>query len=425
MRRAVAEQPGVTVDGHRVSLTNVDKVMYPRTGTTKADVIAYYAAVAGVMVPHVRDRAVTRKRWPDGVDAKPFFEKNLGNGVPGWVTRREIQHSDRNVSYPLVESAATLVWLGQSAALELHVPQWFFGPHGAHRNPDRLVFDLDPGPGVTLAECAVVARAVRDVLGPHGSALFPVTSGSKGLHLYLGLNGAMSSAEASEFAHRLAEAVEKRMPELVVSRMSKALRPGKVFIDWSQNNGNKTTIAPYSLRGRDEPMVAAPRTWDELDDPALAHLDLQQVLDRIAAIGDPMAELGHGQAQDGVATLDAVRAAVERAGGQVRVFFGGRAAVAEDADRLVKYRSMRRADRTPRAGPGRGHPAARQRRHLRDPGAPRPAAALGPPVGAQWGAGLLGGPARSSHRRRPQPARGAHRGPPVGVRDVLGFDPAR
>ena len=135
------------------------------------------------------------------------------------------------------------------------------------------------------------------MLGPHGSALFPVTSGSKGLHLYLGLNGAMSSAEASEFAHRLAEAVEKRMPELVVSRMSKALRPGKVFIDWSQNNGNKTTIAPYSLRGRDEPMVAAPRTWDELDDPALAHLDFQQVLDRIAAIGDPMAELGHGQAQ--------------------------------------------------------------------------------------------------------------------------------
>ena len=319
----MADQPTVTLDGHRVALTNLDKVMYPQIGTTKADVIGYYAAVAGVMVPHVAGRPVTRKRWPDGVDAKPFFEKNLGNGVPSWVPRRGIQHSDRLVSYPLIDSAATMVWLGQSAALELHVPQWFFGPRAARRNPDRLVFDLDPGPGVTLAECAVVARAVREVLGRHGSALYPVTSGSKGLHLYLGLNGSMTSENASEFAHRLAETVEKRLPELVVSRMSKALRPGKVFIDWSQNNGSKTTIAPYSLRGRDHPMVAAPRTWDELDDTSIGQLDYQQVLDRIGEIGDPMAELGHGPEPDGMATLDAVRAAVERAGGQVRVFFSG------------------------------------------------------------------------------------------------------
>jgi bifunctional non-homologous end joining protein LigD len=317
----MAEQPTVVVDGHRVPLTNVDKVMYPQTGTTKADVIGYYAAVSGVMIPHVIGRPATRKRWPDGVEAKPFFEKNLGKGVPNWVPRREIQHSDRLVSYPLIDSPATLVWLGQSAALELHVPQWFFSSDGEWQHPDRLVFDLDPGPGVSLAECAIVARAVRDVLGPHGSELFPVTSGSKGLHLYLGLNGSMSSDEASAFAHRLAEAVERRLPDLVVSRMAKALRPGKVFIDWSQNNGAKTTIAPYSLRGREYPMVAAPRTWDELEDPDLAHLDYQDVLDRVDDLGDPIAQLGRGRPKwDGVALLDTVRAVVEGAGGRVRAY---------------------------------------------------------------------------------------------------------
>jgi bifunctional non-homologous end joining protein LigD len=358
---AVVEQPAAVVDGHRIPLTNLDKVMYPQSGVSKADVIGYYAAVAGAMVPHLAARPVTRKRWPDGVEAKPFFEKNLGNGVPAWVQRREIQHSDRMVSYPLVGSAATLVWLGQSAALELHVPQWFFGPRGARHHPDRLVFDLDPGPGVGLAECAEVARSVREVLGRHGSELYPVTSGSKGMHLYLGLNGTMTSDEASDFAHRLAETVEKRLPELVVSRMAKALRPGKVFIDWSQNNASKTTIAPYSLRGRDRPMVAAPRTWQELEDPGLAHLDFQEVLDRIATIGDPMAPLGHGESPDVTAALAAVRAAVERAGEQLRVFLPDGAPDRSDrsdrpdrsdrSDRLETYRAKRRADRTPEPVP--------------------------------------------------------------------------
>jgi bifunctional non-homologous end joining protein LigD len=349
---AVADQPTVVVDGHRIPLTNLDKVMYPATGASKADVIGYYAAVAGVMVPHVTGRPVTRKRWPDGVDATPFFEKNLGNGVPAWVPRREIQHSDRMVSYPLVGSAAALVWLGQSAALELHVPQWFFGPRGARHHPDRLVFDLDPGPGVGLAECAEVARSVREVLGRHGSELYPVTSGSKGLHLYLGLNGTMTSDEASDFAHRLAETVEKRLPDLVVSRMARSLRPGKVFIDWSQNSASKTTIAPYSLRGRDRPMVAAPRTWEELEDPALVHLDFQQVLDRIATVGDPMAALGRGESPDGAAALAAMRATVERAGEQLRVSLPGPGA--GGSDRLKAYRAKRRADRTPEPVPAPG-----------------------------------------------------------------------
>ncbi len=321
----------VHVDGHRISLTNLDKPLYPAVGLRKADVVDYYAAVSAVMIPHLADRPVTRKRWPDGVEAQPFFEKNLGKGVPGWVRRRTQQHSGRVAEYPVVDSPATLIWLAQLAALELHVPQWYFDPRGRRSNPDRLVFDLDPGPGTTLSDCATVARSVRDMLGPHGSGLVPVTSGSKGLHLYLGLNGAMTSDEASDWAHRLARSVERSMPDRVVSKMTKSLRTGRVLIDWSQNNAAKTTIAPYSLRGRSSPTVAAPRTWDELDDPRLAQLDHVQVLDRIESMPDPMAALGRGWSGTGAAKVTAargragspqVRAAVRAAAARVGVTVG-------------------------------------------------------------------------------------------------------
>lgn len=277
--------PTRTVDGHRITLTNTDKVLYPKTGTTKGDVIAYYEAVAHAMLPHVAGRAGTRKRWPNGVEEPAFFEKNLAEHAPSWLDRRTLHHKQRSVTYPLFDSAASLVWLGQQAALELHVPQWRFDDD--HAGPaTRIVFDLDPGPGAGLAECTVVARYVRDTVAELGWTAYPVTSGSKGIHLYVPLDRILSTSGASTVAKQVATNLATAYPDLVTATMSKSVRPGKVFVDWSQNNGAKTTVAPYSLRGREEPWVAAPRAWDELDDPDLRHLRFEEVLDRLGEYGD-------------------------------------------------------------------------------------------------------------------------------------------
>lgn len=281
----------VEVDGHVVKLTNLDKVLYPETGTTKADVIAYYAAVADVMMPHVLRRPVTRKRWVDGVGTADdpgavFFEKNLPSSAPQWVDRVEVQHRSRVVTYPVVSTPATLAWFGQVAALELHVPQWRFTPDGEAGNPDRLVLDLDPGPGVGLAECAAVAREARTILRDMGLDPVPVTSGSKGIHLYCALDGTRSSDDISAFAKELARALEADHRDHVVSSMAKSQREGKVLIDWSQNSASKTTVAPYSLRGRTRPTVAAPRSWRELASAELRHLELHEVVARLSRRGD-------------------------------------------------------------------------------------------------------------------------------------------
>src|SRR6195952_4006935 len=258
VKKNVNDSQTVSIDQHRITLTTLDKVLYPETGTTKGDVIAYYAAVAEVMLPHVRDRAATRKRWVDGVgtEKKPgmvFFQKNLDESTPSWVKRRTIVHKDHSNDYPLVNDLATLTWLAQIAALEIHVPQWQFGRTGTPHNPDRLVFDLDPGEGVGLAECAEVARAVKKILAGMGLSAMPVTSGSKGIHLYAALDGSQTSDQVSAVAHELARSLEADRPDLVVSDMKKANRVGRVLVDWSQNNGSKTTVTPYSLRGRFEP----------------------------------------------------------------------------------------------------------------------------------------------------------------------------
>jgi bifunctional non-homologous end joining protein LigD len=346
----------IELDGHRLALTHLRKVLYPATGTTKSEIIAYFAEVAHVIIPHLADRPVTRKRWPDGVTTTPFFHKDLPRGTPSWVTRRTIEHSDGPKAYPLVDSPATLTWLGQIAALELHVPQWRFGAddsepvrldgHGM-QNPDRLVFDLDPGPGVGLVECAEVARAVRRRLS---GAVVPVTSGSKGIHLYSRLDGTLTSDDASLFAKEIAEAIEQDMPDLVVSRMAKVLRARKVFIDWSQNNGSKTTIAPYSLRGRDQPTVAAPRTWEELADPDLRHLLYTEVLELLGEAPDPMQGLESGD-NDG---------AEHRAVGRRATRRPDQAPPDPPPDttadtKLDKYRSMRSANRTPEPVPEPGY----------------------------------------------------------------------
>lgn len=331
---AAAGREQVSVDGRTLALTNLDKVLYPATGTTKGEVIAYYAEIGAVLLPHLRQRPITRKRWPDGVGADGdhpgvFFAKDLPKGTPSWVRRYPIQHSEGSNDYPVADDVATLVWLAQLAALELHVPQWRFDQDGTPLPPDRLVLDLDPGEGVSLAACAEVADWVREALDGAGLTAFPVTSGSKGVHLYTRLDGSLSTADASGLARELAEALQAAHPDRVTAVMRRADRAGKVFIDWSQNNGNKTTITPYSLRGRARPWVAAPRTWAELADPGLRQLDLGEVLARVAEVGDLLAgTLAEGSVGSEPASPGAVR-----------------------PDRLATYRSMRDPARTPEPVP--------------------------------------------------------------------------
>src|SRR5918998_987356 len=318
----------VEVEGHRLQLTNLDKVLYPATGTTKGEVLQYFARIAPVLLPHAANRPATRKRWPDGVEGQVFFQKNADKSTPSWVRTRRIQHKTSTNDYVLVNDLATLTWLGQTATLEIHVPQWQFGRTGVRHNPDRLVLDLDPGPGAGLAECAEVARWARALLMGMGLAPMPVTSGSKGIHLYAALDvkgGAATSEQVSAVAKELARHLEAEHPDLVVSDMKKALREGKVLVDWSQNNGNKTTIAPYSLRGRDHPTVAAPRTWEELEDPDLRHLSFQEVLERVERDGDLLADLTLGH----LAALEPTPEHMAR------------------FERLEKYRTMRDPEKTP------------------------------------------------------------------------------
>ena len=334
----------VQVGGRRLRITSLDKVMYPEAGTTKGDVIGYYAEIAPVMLPYVAGRPCTRKRWVDGVGTADapggtFFAKDLGQGTPDWVRRARIPHSDHDHTYPVVDDLPTLVWLAQLAALELHVPQWRFDAAGTPQHPDRLVLDLDPGEGVGLGGCAEVAFLVREILDGMGLASVPVTSGSKGIHLYAPLDGTLSSDQASALARELARSLEADHPKLVVSSMSKSVRPGRVFLDWSQNNGKKTTIAPYSLRGRFRPTVAAPRTWEELADPDLCHLEYGEVLALVAERGDPMEPLrqGHVGASPGEFMATVADAAAQGA-----------------SDRLGRYREKRSADRTPEPVPAAG-----------------------------------------------------------------------
>nr|WP_269328590.1 non-homologous end-joining DNA ligase [Kineosporia babensis] len=274
----------------------MDKVLYPSTGTTKGELLHYLTGVAGLLLPHLRDRPATRKRWPDGVEAGPtFFEKNVPRGAPSWLRDVTLpapgSTKDREmVTYPLIDDLAGLMWAANLAALELHVPQWRVGPRGAAKNPDLLVIDLDPGPPAGLPQCAEVALAVRERLQEDGLDPHPVTSGGKGMQLYAAVSGKQDSATVSDYAHRLAEELEKSLPRLVVSRMNKNLRKNRVLLDWSQNNGAKTTICPFSPRGRERPTAAAPRSWDELSDPgSLLQLEFGDVLERIEDVGDPLA----------------------------------------------------------------------------------------------------------------------------------------
>src|SRR3954451_9674519 len=289
----------VDVEGRTLRISNLDKVLYPRTGTTKGEVLNYYAQVSPVLLPHLRGRPVTRIRWPHGVQDASFFEKNVPARAPSWVRTAEVpttgsRGASRNgdtLVFPVVDDLATLTWLVNLAALELHVHQWTVGRNGRPRGADRLVIDLDPGEPAGLHECCQVALLVSDALEERGLVAKPVTSGSKGLHLYADLAQRLPSEESTALAKEVAEELEKARPTLVTATMTKAKRPGKVFLDWSQNSGSKTTISPYSLRGGMAPYAAAPRTWEEIEEGAeelgaLEHLTCPEVLTRVEEHGD-------------------------------------------------------------------------------------------------------------------------------------------
>jgi bifunctional non-homologous end joining protein LigD len=283
----------VEVDGRRLALSNLDKVLYPETGFTKGEVIDYYARIADVLLPHLADRPMSFKRHPDGVEGQGFFAKNAPRGTPAWVRTVRLpapgSTKDREtIDYVVIEDLPTLIWAANLAALELHVPQWTVGPRGAVRDADLLVLDLDPGAPATIVECCRVACMLRDLLVDDGLTAYPKTSGSKGMQVYAAVTP-VSSERTSGYAHELAKRLEKEHPDLVVSRMAKELRPGKVLVDWSQNNAAKTTVAPYSLRARPEQWVSTPLTWDEVEstrDPADLRFRAADVLERVAQTGD-------------------------------------------------------------------------------------------------------------------------------------------
>ena len=292
------ERSGVEVDGRRLSLSNLSKVLYPETGFTKGEVVDYYVRIAPVLLPHVADRPMSFQRFPDGVETKGFFAKNAPPGTPDWVRRVRLPapgstKSRETLDYVVVDSLPTLVWAANLAALELHVPQWSVGPRGAARKPDRLVLDLDPGAPASIVECAEVALLLKDMVEADGLEPLAKTSGSKGMQVSAAVRPA-SDERTSAYAHELAKRLEKERPDLVVSRMAKNLRGGKVFVDWSQNNAAKTTVAPYALRARPQPWVSTPVTWDEVAacrKPADLQFRADQTLDRVEEHGDLWAPL--------------------------------------------------------------------------------------------------------------------------------------
>jgi len=275
----------VEVEGRQLALSNLDKVLYP-DGFTKGQVLDYYTRIAPVLLPHLADRPLTLKRWPDGVQGHSFFEKNAPSYRPEWLRTETLPSPGstkkrESIDYAVIEELAALVWVANLATLELHTPMWRVGGGG----PDLLVFDLDPGPGTSIVECCEVALLLRPLLEAEGLTPIAKTSGSKGMQVYARTHVPDTSTYAKELAQRL----EKERPQLVVHRMAKALRPGKVLVDWSQNNPAKTTVSVYSLRARDTPTVSTPLTWQEVETCSSATelvFTSDDVLGRVEAQGD-------------------------------------------------------------------------------------------------------------------------------------------
>ncbi|MFE6485075.1 non-homologous end-joining DNA ligase [Streptomyces sp. NPDC057757] len=284
--------PITEVEGRRLALSNLEKVLYPATGFTKGELLHYYATAAEVLLPHLRDRPMSFLRYPDGPDGQVFFAKNVPPGTPEWVTTAEVPRSEGPARMVLVQDLPTLMWAA-NLVTEFHTPQWVVEAPG---EADRLVLDLDPGAPATVVECCEVALWLRERLAADGIEAYAKTSGSKGLHLLAGLEPT-PSGRVTEYAKELAVAAEKELPRLVVHRMTRNLRAGKVFVDWSQNAARKTTAAPYTLRARAEPSVSAPVTWEEVAECRVASrlvFRAPDIAPRLEEYGDLLAPLLDG-----------------------------------------------------------------------------------------------------------------------------------
>src|ERR1700736_2946771 len=280
----------VEVQGRKLSLTNLDKILYPATGFTKGQVVDYYVRIAPVLVPHLAGRPLTMKRYPGGVDQEYFFEKNAPMHRPDWVKTAPVwsEGNKRTVNYLLANDLPTLVWIANLASIELH-PSLSLSTDIAA--PTMIVFDLDPGPPANIVQCAQVGLWVREIFDHFGLQSFPKTSGSKGLQLYVPLNTPTTYDSTKTFARALAQLLEQDHPEMVVSDMKKTLRTGKVFVDWSQNDEHKTTVSVYSLRAREHPSVSTPITWEDVErtfkkkDASLLVFEAPQVVSRVEKLG--------------------------------------------------------------------------------------------------------------------------------------------
>lgn len=286
----------VEIAGRELKLSNLDKVFYPATGFTKAEMIDYYIRVAPGLLPHLASRPVTLKRYPNGAAADFFYQKECPVHRPAWLPTAPVwsEGNNRDVNYCLLQDLPSLVWAANLGALELHT-SLSCAPDIA--TPTVLVFDLDPGPPATVLECAQVGLWLKDLFAHYNLQSFPKTSGSKGLQVYLPLNSAVGYEQTKTFAHAVAQLLEKQHPAQVVSNMRKNLRPGKIFVDWSQNDEHKTTVCVYSLRAKERPQVSTPVTWDEVEsawqgrDAGQLVFEASQVLDRLEKFGDLFAPL--------------------------------------------------------------------------------------------------------------------------------------
>lgn len=283
--RRVPATAAVEIDGRKLALSNLDKVLYPDAGFTKAAVVDYYARIAPVLLPHLHRRALTMVRWPDGVGGPSFFEKRCPPHAPDWVTTAE---SEPDLVGCVVDNRATLVWVANLASLELHTKQ---ATVDDPEHPTSMVFDLDPGPPATILDCASVALDLRALFDDLGLAAVAKTSGGKGLHLGVPVRDATSD-QTKEFARAVGQILEQRNPARVTTVMRRDLRPGKVFVDWSQNDRHKTTVSAYSLRAQPRPTVSTPVSWDEIGDavdadtPDRLSFEAADVLDRVERLGD-------------------------------------------------------------------------------------------------------------------------------------------
>jgi len=281
----------VKIAGQELALSNLDKIFYPATGFTKGEMIDYYIRVAPALLPHLAGRPVTLKRYPDGAADDFFYQKECPSHRPDWVATAPVwsEGNNRNVNYCLLADVPALVWAANLAALELHTS---LSLAVATATPTMMVFDLDPGPPATVVDCARVGLWLKEIFDYYGLASFPKTSGSKGLQVYVPLNTPTGYDQTKAFAHALARLLEKQHPDAVVSRMTKALRTGKVLVDWSQNDEHKTTVCVYSLRARPEPTASTPVTWDEVAaawekrDAGLLRFEAADVLARVEKHGD-------------------------------------------------------------------------------------------------------------------------------------------